>query len=85
MKFQIYLFELSSTLFWCSAADVLVFLLAFCVFFTDIPFMGPLFFFTMHLARGGFGGFMCLKLPNFDLMMKETKIPPSEKIGFGQI
>ena len=85
MKFQIFFFELSSSIFWCSAADVLVFVLAFCVFFTTINYLGPIFLFAVHLGRGGFGGDMCFKLQNFEEIMRAVDIPPEEKVGFDQI
>lgn len=85
MKFQIYFFELSSSIFWCSAADVLVFIFAFCIFFTTINYLGIIFLFVVHLGRGGFGGFMCFKLPNFEELMRAVDLPPEEKVGFDQI
>jgi len=75
MKFQIYFFELSSSIFWCSAADVLVFLLAFCIFFTHVHHVAIIFLFTVHLGRGGFGGFLCFKLPNFEELTRAVDIP----------
>jgi hypothetical protein len=85
MKFQIFFFELSSSIFWCSAADVLVFVLSFCIFFTTINYLGPIFLFAVHLGRGGLGGYMCFKLPNFEEIMRAVDVPPEEKVGFDQI
>jgi len=82
MKFQIYFFELSSSIFWCSAADVLVFLFVFCVFFTSVHYLAIIFLFAVHLGRGGFGGFFCLKLQNFEELMRAVDLPPAEKVGF---
>lgn len=75
IKFQIILFELSSSLFWCSLAEMCLFLFAFLLFCTDASHMGFVFLYVFHVGRGVIGGFLVLKMPNTHDMLGEVNIP----------
>lgn len=62
-----------------------MFLFALCVFFTNVYYLAPIFLFTVHLGRGGLGGFMCLKLLNFTDLIKETGFNDEDKVTFGDL
>lgn len=79
------LFELSSSLFWSSIADILVFLLSFLLFCTDATHMGGVWIHIFHVARGGLGGFLVFKMPNTHDMLEEVTIPANEKVPLEKI
>ena len=62
-----------------------MFLFALCVFFTNVYYLGPLFLYTIHLGRGGLGGFICLKLPNFNYIIKESGFDDKDKVNLGDL
>lgn len=87
IKFQIILFELSSSLFWCSLAEIFVFLFSFLLFCTDATHMGAVWLHILHVGRGALGGFLVFKMPNTHDMLadvypgnyaKAQKVPLSE-------
>ena len=85
IKFQIMLYELSSSLFWGSIIEVSVFLFFQVLFLASPKRMAAIYFHTLHLARGVIGIILVKIMPNSHDMLKEIRISPSEKIAFGSI
>lgn len=75
IKFQIILFELSSSLFWCSLAECFLFMFSFLLFFTDMGHMSAVFIHLLHVVRGVVGGLLVFKMPNTHDMLAEINIP----------
>jgi hypothetical protein len=80
IKFQIILFELSSSLFWCSLAEMFLFMFGFLLFCTDVTHMGAVFFHLLHVIRGVVGGLLVFKMPNTHDLLAEINIPKNQKV-----
>ena len=85
IKFQIMLYELSSSLFWLAIIEVAVFLFFQVLFFASPKRMTGLYFHILHLPRGAVGLILVKIMPNSHDMIKEIRIPSDAKIPFGKI
>jgi len=62
MKMQMILFDLSSTLWWSSVAEIIIFFpFSFFVFCIDAGRMGFIWLFIPHLLRAALGLFITMK------------------------
>ena len=85
IKIQIMLFELSSSLFWCSVGEVLLFVFAFLLFLTDAGEMGGIWLHIVHVFRGILGFLLVRKIPNYHQMVENIPAPTGEKVPFRNI
>lgn len=74
MKMQMILFDLSSTLWWSSIAEILIwFPFSFLVFCVDAGRMGYIWFFIPHLLRALLGLFIVKNMPTSHEMIKKVE------------
>jgi hypothetical protein len=85
IKFQIMLYEWSSTLFWTAIFEVSLFLSFQVLFFVSPGRMAGLYFHIAHLPRGALGLILVKTMPNSHDMLTEIRIPQNEKIPFSKI
>jgi len=85
IKFQIMLYELSSSLFWLAVIEVAVFLFFQILFFASPKRMAAIYFHLLHLPRGAIGLILVKVMPNTHDLIKEIRIPSDAKIPFGKI
>lgn len=85
IKMQMILFDLSSSLWWSSMAEVFIFLFALFVFFIDASRMGFVWMFIPHLVRAALGLLIVKKMPTTHDIVAGMKIVPNEKIPFSQV
>ena len=85
IKFQIMLYEWSSTLFWLAVIEVSVFLFFQVLFLVNPKKMVSIYFHILHLPRGAIGLILVKIMPNSHDMLKEIRIPTEAKIPFSKI
>lgn len=85
IKVQIILYQLSSSLFWSSITEIVVFLFSFLLFFTDVREMGPIFLHIFHVFRGLAGFFIVKKIPNSHELIENVQFPAQEKIPLAHV
>jgi len=86
IKMQMIVFDLSSSLWWSSLAEILIwFPFSFFVFCVDAERMGFIWMFIPHLVRAALGLLIIKKMPTTHEMINKITIPPSEKIPFSKI
>ena len=86
IKMQMILFDLSSSLWWSSLAEILIwFPFSFFIFCIDAERMGFIWMFIPHLIRAAVGLLIIKKMPTSHEMVNKINIPPSEKIPFSKI
>ena len=86
IKMQMIIFDLSSSLWWSSLAEILIwFPFSFFVFCIDAENMGFIWMFIPHLVRALLGILIIKKMPTTHEMVNKISIPPSEKIPFSKI
>jgi hypothetical protein len=85
IKFQIMLFELSSSIFWVSFIEVTFFFTTFVLFLTNPKNMPTVWLHTLHVPRAVVGGILVWKMPNTHEMLAECPIPQNEKIPLEEI
>ena len=83
IKMQMIVFDFSSSLWWSSMAEFLIFFpFGLFVFFLDAGRMGAIWLFIPHLVRGFLGLLIIKKMPTTHDMVNKIDIPPSENIPF---
>ena len=86
MKMQIMLFDLSSSLWWSSVAEVLIwFPFAFFFFCLDAGRMGGIWLFLPHLVRAGLGLLIIKKLPTSQELISKISMQRNDSIPFNKI
>ena len=85
IKVQMIIFDLSSTVWWSTVAEIFVFFFGFFVFCIDADRMGFIWMFVPHLLRAIVGLLVIKKMPSTHEMVAAISIPPAEKIPFGKI
>ncbi len=76
MKMQMIIFDLSSSLWWSSLGEVLIwFPFSFFVFCVDAERMGFIWMFIPHLVRAAVGILIIKKMPTTHEMVANIKIP----------
>ena len=85
IKVQIILYQLSTSLFWSSITEIVVFLFSILLFFTDVREMGPVFLHIFHLLRGVAGFLVVKKIPNSHELIENVQFPAQEKIPLSQV
>lgn len=83
IKMQMIVFDFSSSLWWSSMAEFLIFFpFGLFVFFLDAGRMGSIWLFIPHLVRGFIGLLIIKKMPTTHDMVSSIDIPPNENIPF---
>ena len=83
IKMQMIVFDFSSSLWWSSMAEFLIFFpFGLFVFFLDAGRMGSIWLFIPHLVRGVLGLLIIKKMPTTHDMVSKIDIPPNENIPF---
>ena len=77
--------ELSSNIFLGAIIEVSVFLFFQVLLFASPKRMAGMYLHILHLPRGVIGMLLVKLMPNSHDMLKEIRIPPSEKIAFTNI
>lgn len=86
IKMQMILFDLASSLWWSSLAELLVwFPFSFFIFCVDAERMGFIWLFIPHLIRATIGLLIIRKMPTSHEMVNKIVIPTGEKIPFSKI
>lgn len=85
IKMQMILFDLSSSLWWSTMAELFVFLFALFVFFVDAARMGFIWMFIPHLVRAALGLLIVKKMPTTHDLVANVDIAPASKIPFSQV
>jgi len=85
IKFQIMLFELSSSIFWLSFIELTFFFTSFVLFLTAPKMMPSIWLHALHIPRAVIGGLLVWKMPNTHEMLAECPIPQNEKIPLEEI
>ena len=86
IKMQMIVFDFSSSLWWSSMAEFLIFFpFGLFVFFLDAGRMGAIWLFIPHLVRGFLGLLIIKKMPTTHDMVSAVDIPPNENIPFSKI
>jgi hypothetical protein len=85
IKFQIMLFELSSSIFWVSFIEVTFFFTSFVLFLTSPRMMPSIWLHVLHIPRAAIGGLLVWKMPNTHDMLAESPIPQNDKIPLDEI
>lgn len=85
IKFQIMLYELSSSLFWMAILEVSLFLFFQVLFLASPKRMAGIYFHVLHLPRGAIGLILVKIMPNSHDMLKTINIKPEAKIPFSKI
>ena len=85
IKVQMIIFDLSSTIWWSTIAEIFVFFYGFWVFMIDAERMGFIWMFIPHILRAVVGLLAIKKIPTTHEMVAGVQIPPNEKIPFSKI
>lgn len=85
IKFQIMLFELSSSIFWVSFIELTFFFTTFVLFLTNPKNMPTVWLHALHIPRAVVGGILVWKMPNTHEMLAECPIPQNEKVPLEEI
>lgn len=85
IKMQMIVFDLSSSLWWSTVAEVFIFFFALFVFFIDASRMGFIWMFIPHLARAAIGVLIVKKMPTTHELVANVQIEPNEKIPFSKV
>ena len=85
IKFQIMLFELSSSIFWVSFVEFTLFFTTFVLFLTAPKNMPSIWLHVLHIPRAALGGVLVWKMPNTHDMLSECPIPQNDKIPLEEI
>ena len=84
IKVQMIIFDLSSTIWWSTVAEIFVFFYGFWVFMVDAERMGFIWMFIPHVLRAVVGLLVIKKMPTSHEMVAGISIPPGEKIPFSK-
>jgi len=83
---QMILFDLSSSIWWSSVAEILIwFPFSFFIFCVDAGRMSFIWFFIPHLIRAALGLLIIKKMPTSHEMVNKISIQPNEKIPFSKV
>ena len=86
IKVQMILFDLSSTVWWSTIAELFTFFYCFWVFMIDAERMGFVWMFMPHILRAIMGLALVKKLPTtHDMIASVDKIKAPERIPFSRI
>ena len=85
IKVQMILFDLSSTVWWSTIAELFTFFYCFWVFMIDAERMGFVWMFMPHILRAIMGLALVKKLPTSHDMIAGVNIKPAEKIPLARI
>jgi len=86
IKMQLIMFDLSSSVWWSSLAELLIwFPFSFFVFCVDPERMAFIWMFIPHLVRAAIGLIIIKKMPTSHEMVSKISIPPNEKIPFNKV
>jgi len=84
IKLEMVLYDLQSTLYWGSLAELSSFLFTFLLFCSNASQMAGFWLFIFHLVRGGAGLFILTKLPASHKVIAAIKVQStSQKVSFG--
>lgn len=85
IKMQMIIFDLSSTIWWSTIAEIFIFFYGLWVFFIDAAHMALVWMFIPHIVRAILGLLVIKKMPTMNDMVSCVTIPPNEKIPLGKI
>ena len=87
IKLEMLMYDLSSSLYWGSLAEIASFIFAFMLFVTDASQMVGIWLFVLHLIRGVLGGLLAMKkLPaTHDLINNKMQFKEANNIDFPQL
>jgi len=85
IKMQMIIFDLSSTIWWSTVAEIFIFFYGLWVFFIDAAHMALVWMFIPHVVRAILGLLVIKKMPTMHDMVSCVTIPPNEKIPLGKI
>lgn len=76
---------MSSSLYWCSLLEVLLFIFTLFLFFRDVKEMPLIWLHCPHVLRGLVGYLLMNKLPTSYQMAQQMSIPSNERMPFEKI
>lgn len=85
IKMQMIIFDLSSTIWWSTVAELFIFFYGLCVFFVDASGAALFWMFLPHVLRAVLGLLVIKKMPTMHDMISCVQIKPNEKIALGKI
>ena len=85
IKMELILFDLSSSLYWTTLAEVTIFIFGFCMFLVEPGSLSYIWFFIPHLLRAVLGFSIVRRMPTSHELVSNIQIPSNEKIPFNKI
>lgn len=85
LKSEILFYELSSTVYWISQLELVVFYFGAVIWFSQVSALGTLWLHIMHVPRSLVGILLVVNMPNTHDLITDVAIPPKEKIQFDRL
>jgi len=79
IKLEMLIFDMSSTLYWGSLAELATFIFAFLLFVSNAREMLGFFWFVLHSVRAAFGFLILRKLPASHTIIESIVVSESEE------
>lgn len=85
IKMELILFDLSSSLWWSTLAEITIFIFSFCLFMVEPGTMGYIWLFLPHIQRALIGFILLKRMPTSAELVNNIRIPSAEKVPFSKI
>ena len=85
IKMELVLFDLSSSLWWSTLAEMTIFIFGFCIFMVEPSSLGYIWLFIPHIVRATVGFYILKSMPTSNELVANIQIPSNEKIPFSKI